>query len=72
LASAAVAEGTGMLGSIVSVIGNAFGRIYDYIKSVIDKVLDLLKDFALWYVNTLIEKPEYGITLTALIIYMIT
>jgi len=72
LASAAVAEGTGMLGSIVSVIGNAFGKIYDYIKVVIDKVLDLLKDFAQWYIRTLVERPEYGITLTALIIYMIT
>jgi len=67
-----VAEGTGLLGSIVGTIGNSFGKFFDILKEIVSKIMDLLKDFAKWYIQTLTEKPEIGITLTALLIYMIT
>ncbi|MEM3414943.1 MAG: hypothetical protein QXS21_05450 [Thermoproteota archaeon] len=72
MASAVLAEVSGGLGSIVSTIGNAMGRFYDVLKAVVEKVMDVFKNIIEWYLKLLVEKPEYGITLTALMIYMIT
>jgi hypothetical protein len=62
----------GTVGSIVSSIYEGVRTLYDYLARIISIVIDKLSDFAKWYMNLIVEKPELGITLAVLLIYMIT
>lgn len=62
----------GGVGGIVSGIIGGVGSIFDFIKSVMKVVSDILIDLVKWYFNLLVEKPELGITIGVLTIYMLT
>ena len=62
----------GAVGGIVSSIYEGVRTLYDYLSRLISIIIDKLSDFAKWYMNLIVEKPELGITLAVLLIYMMT
>ena len=62
----------GAVGSIVSSIYEGVKTLYEYLSRLIRVLINKLYDFAKWYMNLIVEKPELGITLGVLIIYMMT
>ena len=62
----------GSVGGIVSGIYEGVKTLYDYLSRILTIIIDKLSDFAKWYLNLIVEKPELGITLAILLIYMVT
>ncbi len=62
----------GSVGGIVSGIYEGVKTLYDYLSRILTIIIDKLSDFAKWYFNLIVEKPELGITLAVLLIYMVT
>lgn len=61
-----------MIGGLVSPIASALSGFTQVLANVIREIVSILRNIATWYINTLIEKPEVGLTLTVLAIYMAT
>jgi hypothetical protein len=57
---------------IVSGIMGGIRTIFDFLKDIAVKIAEYIKDIAKWYMELLVEKPEYGITLGVLTIYLLT
>ena len=72
MASAILAEGSGMLASIVGSVGSILGRMQDFAKTLIEKLIDLAKDFAKWFLDVVREHPEDAVLLALLIAYWLS
>jgi hypothetical protein len=62
-------EGSGMLASIVGSVGSILGRMQEFAKSLIEKLIDLAKEFAKWYLDLARKHPEDAIMLAFIISY---
>ena len=72
MASAILAEGSGMLASIVGSVGSILGRMQDFAKSLIEKLIELAKEFAKWFLDVVREHPEDAVLLALLITYWLS
>jgi hypothetical protein len=64
--------GAGAAGGIAQGVGNIISTIVRAIASFFKWVANTVIRLARWYFNFLKEKPEWGITLPILLIYMLT
>jgi hypothetical protein len=65
-------EGSGMLASIVGSVSSILGRMQEFAKSLIEKLIDLAKEFAKWFLDVVREHPEDAVLITLLIVYWLS
>lgn len=59
------------IGNIAGGIVSGIGSILEFLKSIAQVVVQVLSSIVKWYLELLADKPELGITLGILTIYLL-
>jgi len=60
------------VGGIISGVIGGVSSILNLIKDIGVKLIEIGKEVLMWIVNTLITNPEAGVTLLAIILYLLS
>jgi hypothetical protein len=72
VASAVFMEGSGMLGAIVGSVGSILGRMQEFAKTLIEKLIELAKEFVKWFLDIVREHPEDAVMLALIVTYWLS
>jgi len=72
MASAILGEGFGTVGSVVASVASILGRMQEFARALVEKLVDIAERFVRWFMAMVSERPEDAVLLVLIAAYWLS